>query len=400
MIRGRREARPSAAEAGEGIRPGIENLPDSPLVRGARRIGLVAHPASLTVGGEHSCDYLLRQRLPLAALFGPEHGFFGRAGPGDAVAGGVHPALGLPIYSLYGETRAPTTAMLEGLDLMIFDLQTLACRAYTYVSTLRLVMEACAARHIPLVVADRADPLMFTAPDGPMLAAAYSSFVALAPVPFVYGLTPGEVAWQLKATLPLPQLDLLVARVHGLARPVSKASHARKARPGGGGEEVADDSLAQLRTLFPGAFPVPSPAIRNLEAALCFPATVFLEALPYFSHARASDQAFQVVSAPDLDVGEALGRLRDEELPGVELTRQPDPTTGREGIGLCVTSPVRYLPAKTGKALLKVLEILYASRGGLWTTPGARPEWLQKLWGAPAEAPFASPAAFVPRRFY
>lgn len=361
------------------VRPGIEALPPDPLRR-ATRIGLVAHPASLTSAGIHSADYLLHDlHLPLAALFGPEHGFFGRAAAGETVVSGLHPRWNLPIHSLYGATRAPTDAMLAGLDLLIFDLQTLACRAYTYVSTLRLVMEACAARRIPLVVADRSDPLMLTPPDGPMLQPAHSSFVALVPTPFHYGLTIGEIARYLKAALPLPDLELHVAPVQGLSR-----------RPPDG-----TTPLRHLQTLFPAPFPCPSPAIQSLQSALCFPAMVFLEALPHLSHARASSYAFQYLSAPDHDLFRELPPLLPP-LPGIELTPTQDPATSRPGLHIAVTDPVRYRPAATVRALLRALETIYAA-DGLWHTPGARPEWLLKLWGAPIDAP---DAPFLPPLLY
>jgi uncharacterized protein YbbC (DUF1343 family) len=174
------------------MRPGLEAL--DPAWLAGRRVGLVAHPASRVSDGRHAAEFLRESGANLVALFGPEHGFFGRSGAGEQIADATHAAWRIPIFSLYGETRAPTPAMLDLVDVFVFDVQTIACRAYTYVSTLRLLMEACAAVGKTLVVADRPDPLMLTPPDGPPLDPACASFVGLVPTPFCFGMTPGETA--------------------------------------------------------------------------------------------------------------------------------------------------------------------------------------------------------------
>ena len=373
------------------VTPGIQNLPLGFLSR-FRAIGLVAHPASLTTDGRHSADHLHDLGLPLAALFGPEHGFYGRAAAGAPVSSALHPGLHLPIHSLYGATRAPTQAMLDGLDLIIFDLQSLACRAYTYVSTLRLVMEACAAAHLPLLVADRPDPLMLTPPDGPLLDPAHSSFVALAPLPFHYGLTPAEAALRLKDVLPLPDLDLHIAPCLGLSRAITVNSSETTVK-----SQPTDPALARLEAIFPPPFPAPSPSIQNLQSALCFPATVFMEALPALSHARPTSYAFQYLSAPDRDLADILPFL--PPLPGLCLEPAEDPATRRPGLHLAVTSPRDYHPAASSLALLRALETLYTP-DVLWSTPGARPEWPVRLWGAPLSAPFLPPSSFTPTLLY
>ena len=138
------------------ITPGIENLPLEWLA--GRRVGLVAHPASVVRDGRHSAAFLRDQGINLTALFGPEHGFFGRGGAGETIADTAHADWNIPIFSLYGKTRAPTTPMLELVDVIVFDIQTIACRAYTYVSTLHLLLETCARAGKTVIVADRPDP--------------------------------------------------------------------------------------------------------------------------------------------------------------------------------------------------------------------------------------------------
>jgi len=138
------------------IRPGIELLPTG-LLQG-QRVGLVAHPASRVSDGRHSAQFLRDTGVNLTALFGPEHGFFGRGGAGEIISDTSHADWNIPIFSLYGDTRAPTTAMMDRVDVMVFDIQTIACRAYTYVSTLRLLMETCSSLSKRLIVADRWPP--------------------------------------------------------------------------------------------------------------------------------------------------------------------------------------------------------------------------------------------------
>ena len=339
------------------IRPGIESLPAQGLA--SRRIGLVAHPASRVADGRHSADFLRAAGANLVALFGPEHGFFGRGWAGEKIGDAAHADWGIPIFSLYGETRAPTAAMLELVDVFVYDIQTIACRAYTYVSTLRLLMEACAAHGKTLVVADRPDPLMLTPPDGPMLDPACASFVGLVPTPFCFGMTPGETALFLRAALKLETLDLRVVPCQGLSR-----AHA-------------------LRQIYP-AWSATSPAIVALENALCFPLTVFLEALPMIDHARGTPLAFQCIGSIHAD----LSGLELPPLPGVRVSpcEYPD-RTGRKlrGLRFEVLDPAAYRPAAAAFELISALEKRLGP--ALWNFPGSRPDFYVQLWGAQSPAP-------------
>ena len=339
------------------VQPGIVSIPPAGIE--GRRVGLVAHPASQTPDGRHAAEHLRDLGVNLVALFGPEHGFFGRGDAGENLTDTTHADWNLPIFSLYGATRAPTPAMLEHVDTLIFDLQTIACRAYTYGSTLRLIMEACAANDKTLIVADRPDPLMMTPPDGPMLDPAHASFVGLVPTPFCHGLTAGELALHLRETLALDTLDLRVAPCQNLIR----------------GQALAD--------VFP-VWRAPSPAIVFLDNALCFPATVFCEALPTLDHARGTPLAFQRLGSTHAD----LTRLTLPNLPGVRI--EPDDYPDRQGRQLSglkieVTDPTAYRPAATAIALLRALENLLGP--ALWNFPGSRPDFYAQLWGTANPAP-------------
>ena len=157
-----------------------------------KKVGVIANQTSL-VGETHLVDFLLSKGIKVQRVFAPEHGFRGEAGPGDKVASGKDEKTGLPLVSLYGSHRKPEPKDLEGLDIIVFDIQDVGARFYTYISTLQLVMEACAEAGIPVMVLDRPNPNGFYV-DGPVLDTAFSSFVGISPIPIVHGLTMGEYA--------------------------------------------------------------------------------------------------------------------------------------------------------------------------------------------------------------
>ncbi|MBP7829664.1 MAG: DUF1343 domain-containing protein [Kiritimatiellae bacterium] len=341
------------------MQPGIETLleehPDRLL---NRRVGLIAHPASVDSKGIHSVDRLRNAGVNLVALFGPEHGFTGRGGAGELVADGREPVSGLPIRSLYGETRKPTPEMLRELDVLVFDLHDLGARPYTYVSTLRYVMEAAAENGKAVVVADRPIPLPRVV-DGPMLDPAFESFVGFVRTPVAYGMTPGETARFLREDLGL-DLDLLVAPLRGFSHDAPIPS---------------------------GRWIPPSPAIRSWACAACFPATVFFEALPALDHGRGTDLAFQVISAPWLDALALADELAAHPLPGVRIEPCAYRAEGAvykgqdvRGLRLNATDPAAFRPVQAGVTLLAALQALYGPEAQ-WNAPGARPEFFDKLMG-------------------
>jgi len=162
-----------------------------PMLTG-QKLGITANHTSL-VRGIHLVDTLLSRHVNITRIFGPEHGFRGQAADGALISDSTDPRTGIPVISLYGKHRKPTNEDLKGIDIMLFDIQDVGCRFYTYISTLTLVMEACAENGIPLIVLDRPNPNGYYI-DGPVLDPAFSSFVGMHPVPVVYGMTIGEYA--------------------------------------------------------------------------------------------------------------------------------------------------------------------------------------------------------------
>ena len=161
-----------------------------------KNVGVVAHQASLIPNSnttQHLVDFLLKQNVKIQSVFAPEHGFRGTADAGEKVESQTDPKTGLSIISLYGKNRKPTPLQLKGIDVLVFDLQDVGARFYTYLSTLHYVMEACAENDISLIVLDRPNPNIHYV-DGPVLGKKHTSFVGMHPVPIVYGMTIVEYA--------------------------------------------------------------------------------------------------------------------------------------------------------------------------------------------------------------
>lgn len=178
------------------VLPGAHRMKELVDRLNGKRVGLIVNQSSL-VEGEHLVDRLISSGLNIKKVFAPEHGFRGNYEAGAKVNSGIDSLTGLPIISLYGKHYKPTPEDLENLDILVFDIQDVGVRFYTYISTLHYVMEACAEQNIPLIVLDRPNPNGFYI-DGPVLDTAYKSFVGMHPIPVVYGMTIGELAQMIK----------------------------------------------------------------------------------------------------------------------------------------------------------------------------------------------------------
>ncbi len=185
-----------ASGRGTIVKPGIEVLEDrgfEGLV--GRRVGLVTNPSGVDRHLRSTVDILHEAPgVELVALYGPEHGVRGDVYAGGKVTDAVDEATGLPVYSLYGETRQPTKAMLEGIDVMVYDIQDVGVRSYTFISTLGLVMRTCAEMGIEVMVLDRPNPLGGNKIEGCYVERPFNSFVSQYRIPYIYGLTVGELA--------------------------------------------------------------------------------------------------------------------------------------------------------------------------------------------------------------
>ena len=178
------------------VKPGIEVLREGDFKElQGKRVGLVTNPSGVDRYLNSTVDILFNAPgVELVALYGPEHGVRGDVYAGDKVSDTKDEATGLPVYSLYGSTRKPTPQMLEGIDVMVYDIQDVGARSYTFISTLGLVMEACAAKGIEVMVLDRPNPLGGNKVEGCYVEQPFNSFVSQYKIPYVYGLTVGELA--------------------------------------------------------------------------------------------------------------------------------------------------------------------------------------------------------------
>ncbi len=177
------------------VKPGLEVLleQEMSLVRG-RRVGLVTNHSAVTSDVTHIVDALLGAGVNLVALYGPEHGVRGDVADGQEIASGTDTRTGLPVHSLYGPTRKPTREMLAGVEVMLYDLQDVGARFYTYTYTMSYVMQACAEHGKQFVVLDRPNPINGQAVEGNVLQTDFASFIGLHPIPIRHGMTVAELA--------------------------------------------------------------------------------------------------------------------------------------------------------------------------------------------------------------
>jgi uncharacterized protein YbbC (DUF1343 family) len=276
------------------VRPGIDVLlSDSVHLVQGLRVGLITNHTGIDHRGIPSIDRLMgAKEVDLVALFSPEHGIRGNAEGGVRVQGGRDEETGLPLHSLYGETRKPTPQMMSGLQALLFDIQDVGARYYTYVSTMALAMEAAGETGIPFIVLDRPNPIGGTSVQGNVLDPTFSTFVGLYPVPMRHGMTPGELARLFAGEFGV-EVELHVVPVDGWTREMG----------------FAETNLPWV---------APSPNMPSVTSALHYPGTCLFEGTN-LSVGRGTEIAFQVVGAPWLD-GQLLAQaLEAYRLPGVRF---------------------------------------------------------------------------------
>ncbi len=336
--------------AAQRVRIGAEVLLSSRMeVLRGKRVGVVCNHTSVLPDGTHLVDTLLRRGVNITVLFGPEHGIRGDVPPGRAVEQGKDPRTGLPVYSLYGGTRKPGPEVLSKVDLILFDIQDVGARFYTYASTMAYVMEAAADNGKTFVVLDRPNPINGVSIEGPVLDLRLISFVGLFPIPVRHGLTLGELARMIvgEGYINPSTVDLVVIPMQGWKR-----------------------SMWYDQTGLPWV--APSPNIKTLATATVYPGTCFLEATN-ISEGRGTGKPFENIGAPGLDAERVIAALEEAQLPGVRFVpirftprpdsvAAPDPkfkNTACRGIEIRVTDRTKFKPVLTGVMLLGALKRLY-----------------------------------------
>ena len=253
-----------------------------------KKVGVVVNHTSVK-GDIHLVDFLLSEGVEVAKIFAPEHGFRGDASAGEKIEDGVDSKTGLPVFSLYGDTRKPTAEHLEGLDIVVFDIQDVGCRFYTYISTMHLVMEACAEHDKAVFVLDRPNPNGDYI-DGPVLDMEFQSFVGMHPIPVVHGCTVGELAQMINGEnwLDTPKkCELIIVRAENYSHKTEYS------------------------------LPVsPSPNLPNDLAIQLYPSLCFFEATSV-SIGRGTDFPFQVIGGTKPSLGSFTFTPRS--IPGVAV---------------------------------------------------------------------------------
>jgi len=335
------------------VRPGVELFVEHPpsIVQG-KRVGLITNQSGIDRQRRSTID-LLRAipNLRLVALYSPEHGIRGVAEA--RVASSVDEKTGLPIHSLYGDTDKPTPQMLEGIDVLVYDIQDLGVRQYTFESTLALAMRAAAEKGIPIIVLDRPNPVTGTILEGNILEPAYESFVGIYPVLSRHGMTLGELARMYNAEQRIGA-DLTVVPVEGWRR-----------------------DMWWDETGLPWVNP--SPNIRRLEAAIHYPGTVFFEAINV-SEGRGTDLPFEQIGAPWLKNSEVVAAMNAMNLPGIrfEAVEFPTAATARKypgqllkGVRFILTDRASYRPLATSLRMIELIRRLHPDQFQ-WAGPNTR----------------------------
>ena len=275
-----------------GVTPGIEVLlADSMHLLRGKRVGLLTNHSGRDRSGRSTIDLLHNAPgVRLVALFAAEHGIRGAEKAGAKIESGADSATGIPIYSLYGQTRVPTADMLKDIDVLIYDMQDVGARVYTYVWTMAAAADSS---NKPFIVLDRPDPIRADRVDGGVAESGFSSFVGLHPVAMRYGLTPGELLRYLVGA-GYVHADVHVVPMRGYTRSMW----------------FEDTKLPWVN---------PSPNLRDMDATLVYTGTVYFEATNV-SEGRGTDQPFRLAGAPWLtDAGAIAAELNAKNIPGVRF---------------------------------------------------------------------------------
>jgi uncharacterized protein YbbC (DUF1343 family) len=328
----------AATGSGAGpVLPGIEVfLADVPSAVRGKRVGLITNHSAIDRNGTLDIDLIARHRdLKLVALLAPEHGIRGDAAEGARIENEVDAKTGIPIYSLYmAEDRGPTPEMLKDVDVLVYDLQEVGGRTWTYVSTMALSMQAAKRKGIPFVVLDRPNPIGGEIVEGALLDPKFKSFVGMYPIPARHGMTVGELA-------------TIFNTQHGIGADLRIVRAANWKR-----SQWRDD------TKFPWVNP--SPNLRSLAALNNYPGTVYFEGTN-LTEGRGTDRPFEQIGASWLKAADVARVMNEKGLPGIRfeaITMAVAPTARKfkgetiPGIRFMITDRQAYRPVRTSLLLI------------------------------------------------
>jgi len=319
------------------VRPGIETfLADVPRALRGKRVGLITNQTGIDRLMTPDIDLIARHRdLKLVALLAPEHGIRGTAEAGEKVVDETDLKTGVPVYSLYtSEDRGPTPEMLKEVDVLVYDLQEVGGRTWTYVSTMALSMQAAARKGIPFVVLDRPNPIGGEIVEGALLDPKFKSFVGMYPIPARHGMTVGELATLFNQKYGIG-VNLIVARAANWRR----------------SQWFDQTGLPWVN---------PSPNLRSLAALTSYPGTVYFEGTN-LTEGRGTDRPFEQVGAPWLDARAVAQVMNERRLPGVRfeaIMMSVAPTAAKHkgqsipAIRFIITDRRAYRPVRTSLLLI------------------------------------------------
>ena len=327
--------------------------------------GLIFHQASVTSDLKSASEELIKAGFKLERLFGPQHGARGEKQDNMKESESYRdPVLKLPVYSLYGDVRKPTAEMLDGLELLFFDLQDVGVRIYTFIWTMALAMEACAEAGVKFVVLDRPNPIGGIKREGALLRKGYESFIGLHPIPLRHGLTAAELALWLKTERGI-KCELDIINCEGLQRSML----------------WQDCGLPWI---------MPSPNLPTADSCIVYPGMVLLEGTN-ISEGRGTTRPFEIFGAPWLNSRELVNRLNELKLPGVKFREQFfEPTFNKYTGQLCggaqihVTDPLTFEPVRMAIEILRIIRQI--SQSFNWLMPPYEYEEkllpIDILWGS------------------
>lgn len=360
-------ARPSAATVVPAVKPGIEVLLAEPeffaLVKG-KRVGLITNQSGVDHELHSTIDLLHNNPdVTLAAMFAPEHGVRGDYYAGDHVEDTIDPATGVPVYSMYGKTRRPKPEWLDGLDVMVYDIQDVGSRSYTFIYTMSYGMQAAAERGIPFVVLDRPDPAGAHIVDGNVLDPAQgTTFVGMYPIAYQYGMTPGEAAKMFNAEFHEKPVELHVVPMRGYRR----------------------DMLAWETGL---PYILTSVHVPQVFHATYYNLTGILGEIPHIQIGVGFTIPFEVVAAPWIDRDKFTAELRSRHIPGLAIrpiTFQPK--YGRfvgetcNGAHLIVTDYDKLMPVTATVHVMTAVQKMYPEQD-LFGDEKAKDCLFDEVWG-------------------
>ena len=293
----------AAVTASAVVKPGVEVLRDDGFAElQGKRVGLVTNPTGIDNNFKSTVDILNEAPgVKLVALFGPEHGVRGNAHAGDVVGDAVDPLTGIKMYSLFGKTHEPTAEMLKGIDVLVYDIQDIGCRSYTFYATMGVCMEACAKHNIEFMVLDRPNPLGGIKVEGNLVEDGYYSFVSKYPIPYIYGLTPGELAKFLNE--------------EGIIADRSKTGHGCKLTV------IPMKGWSRRMKFRDTGMPwvAPSPQIPTPESAFFYPVSGILGELYIFNTGIGYTLPFQTFAASWINADSLAMKMNALNLPGMHF---------------------------------------------------------------------------------